>query len=238
MTPSPFLGELLGTFVLILLGNGVVANVCLKQTKGENAGWLVITAGWAFAVMIGIFVAQALGSPSAHLNPAITLAAAITSENFSQLLPFWAAQFLGAFLGATLVWLQYRPHFAVTEDTPTKLAVFATGPAIENAPANFASEIIGTAMLVFGANAIGASQSGTLTPYFVGVLVWSIGLSLGGPTGYGINPARDLAPRLAHFLLPIEGKGSSRWDYAWIPVAGPLLGAVIGGLLFCGIVGC
>lgn len=230
---SPFLGELMGTLVLILLGDGVVANVILKQTKGENAGWIVITTGWAFAVTLGIFVANAFGSKDAHLNPAVTLAFAFTTGDYAMILPYWAAQFLGAILGATLVWLHYRPHWAVTDDPWTKLGVFATGPALRTSGDNLVSEALGTAVLVLGVNAI--SAAGTLAvgfgPYLVGVLVWSIGLSLGGTTGYAINPARDLGPRIAHALLPIPGKGSSDWGYAWIPVAGPLVGAILGAVV-------
>jgi len=230
---SPFLGELMGTMVLILLGDGVVANVILKQTKGEAAGWIVITTGWAFAVTLGIFVANAFGSKDAHLNPAVTLAFAFTTNDYAMILPYWGAQFIGAFLGATLVWLQYRPHWAVTDDPWTKLGVFATGPAIRKPADNFISEAMATAVLIIGVNAI--SRAGTLAvgfgPYLVGVLVWSIGLSLGGTTGYAMSPARDLAPRIAHALLPIPGKGSSDWGYAWIPVLGPLVGAVIGALV-------
>ncbi len=231
---SPFLGELMGTLVLILLGEGVVANVILSKTKGENAGWIVITTGWAFAVTLGIFVANAFGSKDAHLNPAVTLAFAFTTGDYAMIGPYCLAQFLGAFLGAVLVWLQYRPHWAETQDPWTKLGVFATGPALRKPVDNLFSETLGTLVLVVGVNAI--SSAGTLAvgfgPYLVGVLVWSIGLSLGGTTGYAINPARDLAPRIAHALLPIPGKGSSDWGYAWVPVAGPLIGAVLGALVF------
>jgi glycerol uptake facilitator protein len=231
---SPFLGELMGTLVLILLGQGVVANVILKQTKGEAAGWIVITTGWAFAVTLGIFVANAFGSRDAHLNPAVTLAFAFSTGDFASVLPYWTAQLLGAFLGAVLVYLHYRPHWAETDDPWTKLGVFATGPALRRPADNLFSEVLGTLVLILGVNAI--SAAGTLAvgfgPYLVGVLVWSIGLSLGGTTGYAINPARDLAPRIAHALLPIPGKGTSDWGYAWIPVAGPLIGAVLGALLF------
>ncbi len=235
MTPSPFLGELVGTLVIILLGNGVVANVVLQQTKGNGAGLVAITAGWAFAVTMGIFVAKAFGSADAHLNPAVTVAFAVATNDFSHLVPYIAAQLIGAFIGAVLVWLVYRPHFAVTPDASAKLAVFSTGPAIRQTGSNLTSELIGTLVLILGLAGISSKNLGVLAtgvgPYLVGVLVWSIGLSLGGTTGYAINPARDLMPRLAHMLLPIPGKGTSDWPYAWIPVLGPIIGAIIGGLL-------
>ncbi|OZI07506.1 aquaporin [Siphonobacter sp. BAB-5385] len=229
-----FWGELMGTLVLILLGDGVVANVLLKNSKGENSGWIVITAGWGFAVMLGIFVAKAFGSSDAHLNPAVTLAFAVSNQDFSTLLPYWLAQMIGAFLGAVLVWLQYLPHWAVTPESSTKLAVFATGPSVRNRTGNFISEFIATAVLIIGVSAIsGAGELAIgLGPYLVGLLVWSIGLSLGGTTGYAMSPARDLAPRIAHALLPIPGKGPSDWGYAWIPVVASLLGGVAGSLLF------
>ncbi|WP_420152082.1 MIP/aquaporin family protein [Siphonobacter sp.] len=229
-----FWGELMGTLVLILLGDGVVANVLLKNSKGENSGWIVITAGWGFAVMLGIFVAKAFGSSDAHLNPAVTLAFAVSNQDFSTLLPYWLAQMIGAFLGAVLVWLQYLPHWAVTPEPSTKLAVFATGPAVRNRTGNFISEFIATAVLIIGVSSIsGAGELAIgLGPYLVGLLVWSIGLSLGGTTGYAMSPARDLAPRIAHALLPIPGKGPSDWGYAWIPVVASLLGGVAGSLLF------
>ncbi len=230
---TPFMGELLGTMVLILLGNGVVAGVLLHSSKAQNSGWIVITAGWAFAVMAGVFTALATGSPDAHLNPAVTLGFAVVSGDYSKIPTYVPAQFIGAFLGAVLVWLQYLPHWAKTEDQGLKLAVFCTGPAIRSAPANLISEIIGTVALIFIVGAIfsKAVMAGgippTLGPYMVGMLVWSIGLSLGGTTGYAINPARDLGPRIAHAVLPIAGKGGADWGYSWIPVVGPLTGALI-----------
>ena len=235
MQTSPFLGELIGTMVLLLLGDGVVANVVLKQTKGNSAGWIVITAGWAFAVTMGVFVAKAFGSVDAHLNPAVTVAFAFATNDFSNVVPYITAQLIGAFLGAVLVWLQYLPHWSVTPDPFDKLACFATGPAIRRPGLNFLSEMLATLVLILGLAGISARHLGELAvgvgPYLVGILVWSIGLSLGGPTGYAINPVRDFSPRLAHALLPIPGKGSSDWGYAWVPVLGPLVGAVIGGLL-------
>ena len=235
MQTSPFLGELIGTMVLLLLGDGVVANVVLKQTKGESSGWIVITAGWAFAVTMGVFVARAFGSVDAHLNPAVTVAFAVATNDFSHIAPYITAQLIGAFLGAVLVWLQYLPHWAATPDPAAKLACFATGPAIRKAGPNFLSEMLATMVLILGLAGISSKNLGELAvgvgPYLVGILVWSIGLSLGGTTGYAMSPARDFSPRLAHALLPIPGKGSSDWRYAWIPVVGPLVGAAIGGLL-------
>lgn len=235
MQTSPFLGELIGTMVLILLGNGVVANVVLKQTKGESSGWIVITAGWAFAVSMGVFVAKAFGSVDAHLNPAVTVAFAVATNDFSHMVPYITAQLIGAFLGAILVWLHYLPHWAATPDPADKLACFATGPAIRKPGSNFLSEAMATLVLILGLAGISSKHLGELAigvgPYLVGILVWSIGLSLGGTTGYAMSPARDFSPRLAHALLPIAGKGSSDWSYAWVPVVGSLAGAMIGGLL-------
>jgi len=233
---SPFLGEFLGTMILILLGDGVVAGVLLKRSKGEGGGWLVITAGWAFAVMAGVFTAVACGSSDAHLNPAVTLGFAVRAGSFGKCLPYITAQLLGAMAGAALVWLHYLPHWKETPDAAAKRACFCTTPAIRNTVANLISEIIGTAVLVFvvGAifsKAVAAGGPGALGPYLVGSLVWGIGLSLGGTTGYAINPARDLGPRVAHALLPIAGKGSSDWSYAPIPVIGPLLGGALAGSL-------
>jgi len=234
---TPWFGEFMGTLVLILLGDGVVAGVLLKKSKAENSGWIVITAGWAFAVMCGVFTAIACGSPAAHLNPAVTLGMAVRSGDYSLVLPFVSAQVLGALVGATLVWLHYLPHWRESPDSAAKLAVFSTGPAIRNYPLNFLSEIIGTFVLVFVVSAIfskavgAVGPVGALGPFLVGSLVWGIGLSLGGTTGYAINPARDLGPRIAHTLLPITGKGSSDWPYAPIPVFGPLVGGALAGLL-------
>jgi len=234
---SPWLGEFMGTFVLILLGDGVVAGVLLKKSKAENSGWIVVTAGWAFAVMCGVFTAIACGSPGAHLNPAVTLGMAVKSGDYSHFLPFLAAQVLGAFAGATLVWLHYLPHWSETPDTAAKLAIFSTGPAIRRYAANFLSEVVGTFVLVFVVNAISSKSvaalgpAAGLGPFLVGSLVWGLGLSLGGTTGYAINPARDLGPRIAHAVLPIAGKGGSDWSYASIPVFGPLVGGALAGLL-------
>jgi glycerol uptake facilitator protein len=234
---SPFLGEFLGTLVKILLGDGIVAGVLLKRSKAEGAGWMAITSGWAFAVMAGIFTAMACGSKAAYLNPAVTLGFAVSSGNYSNLATNMAAQLLGAFIGAVLVWIHFGPHWKETPDPSLKLAVFCTAPAIRSAAWNLISEIIATLVLVFVVAAIfskGVSASGPaegLGPYLVASLVWGIGLSLGGTTGYAINPARDLGPRIAHAVLPIAGKGGSDWTYAPIPVLGPLVGAGIAGLL-------
>jgi glycerol uptake facilitator protein len=229
-------GEFMGTAVLILLGNGVVANVVLKRSKAEGAGWGAIAAGWAFAVMCGVFTATACGSPDAHLNPAVTLGLAIISGDFSKFWPFLVAQLLGAIVGATFVWLHFLPHWRQTEDPGLKLGCFSTSPAIWNVGANLLSEIIGTFVLVTVVAAIFSKKvalmgpAAGLGPYLVGVLVWAIGLSLGGTTGYAINPARDLGPRIAHSLLPLGKKAGSGWNYAVVPIVGPLLGAALAGI--------
>jgi glycerol uptake facilitator protein len=227
------IGEFMGTAVLILLGNGTVAGVLLRKSKSEAAGWIVITTGWAMAVMCGVFTALAFGSPDAHINPAVTFGVAVSTGDFSKLGPYAVAQVLGAFVGAALVWLHWLPHWKETPDTAAKLACFSTGPAIRNTVANLISEIIGTFVLVLVGGAIGArvAPAPGLGPYIVGALVWGIGIGLGGTTGYAINPARDLGPRMAHALLPIAKKGDSDWSYAPIPVAGPLIGAALAGLV-------
>jgi glycerol uptake facilitator protein len=231
------LGEFLGTAVLILLGNGVVANVSLRKSKAENAGWMVITTGWALAVMCGVFTAVAVGSSAAHLNPAVTLGFAISTGDYSHIAGFWMAQLLGAITGQVLVWLHYWPHWRETPDAGVKFGCFATGPAIRNTGANLLSELIGTFVLVLVAGAIfskAVSATGPapgLGPYLVASLVWGIGLSLGGTTGYAINPARDLGPRIAHAVLPIVKKGGSDWGYAAVPIVGPLAGGALAGLL-------
>jgi glycerol uptake facilitator protein len=237
--------ELVGTCLLVILGDGVVANVLLARTKGNQSGWIVITAGWGLAVAVAVYSVGRISG--AHINPAVTVGlASIGQFPWADVGPYIAAQIIGAFLGAVVVWVTYRPHWAVTDDPATKLGVFATGPEIRSTGANVVTEIVGTAVLVFGVLAIAANagelSAGSLdlssvfasgiNPLLVGVLVWSIGLSLGGPTGYAINPARDLGPRLAHALLPIAGKGSSDWGYAWIPVVGPLVGGVLGAVVF------
>ncbi|MGB8356585.1 MAG: MIP/aquaporin family protein [Chthoniobacteraceae bacterium] len=233
MSTSPFLGELMGTMMLILLGDGVVATVLLSKSKGQNSGWIVITAGWAFAVVIGVFVATVFGSPAAHINPAVTIGLAVLNNDYSLIPTFLPAQFLGAFIGAVLVWLHYLPHWAETEDKGFKLLCFCTVPAIRSFGANMVSEIIGTIVLIIGVFAIAVKGGavGGLTPYLVGILIYSIGLSLGGTTGYAINPARDLGPRIAHAVLPIKGKGDSDWGYAIVPVLGPIIGAIIAALI-------
>ena len=231
MMRDPLVGEFFGTFVMMVLGDGVVAACLLKRTKAEGAGWLAITTGWGFAVLCGIFTANLFGSPAAYLNPAITLAFAIKVGDFSNVLPFLAVQIGGAFLASIVVWLFYFPHWKETEDEATKLAVFCTGPAIRSYGFNLLSEIIATFMLVIVVSAIGSKEvlaagpAPGVAPFLVGCLVLSIGLSLGATTGYAINPARDLGPRIAHALLPIAGKGSSDWAYSWVPVLGPVIGA-------------
>jgi glycerol uptake facilitator protein len=228
-------GEFMGTMILILMGNGVVANVLLKRSKAEGAGWLAITAGWAFAVMTGVFTAIACGSPDAHLNPAVTLGLAVKTGDFSLLAPFVVAQMLGAMAGAVLVWLNFLPHWAVTPDTDAKFACFGTAPAIDSRGPNLFSEALGAFVLILVVSAIGSKATGTvppgLGPYLVGMLVWAIGLSLGGTTGYAINPARDLGPRIMHAVLPIATKGATNWSYAPVPVIGPLVGGAVAGLL-------
>ncbi len=228
-------GEFMGTMVLILLGNGVVANVLLKKSKGEGSGWMVIATGWALAVMAGVFVALACGSP-AHLNPAVTLGAAIVSGDFSKVAWFTGAQMAGACAGACLVWLHYLPHWRETPEADLKFACFATSPAIRSPMANLVSEIIGTFVLILVGDSIASkamSASGPvagLGPWLAGSVVWGIGLGLGGTTGYAINPARDLGPRIAHAILPISRKGGSDWGYAPIPILGPLIGASLAAL--------
>ena len=230
-------GEFMGTLVLVLLGDGVVANVVLKHSKAEGAGWMVITSGWAFAVMAGVFTAIACGSADAHLNPAVTMGFAVSSGQFAKLAPYVVAQMAGAFMGAILVWLHFLPHWRETTDQGLKLGCFCTGPAIRSFAANLVSEIFGTLVLVLVVGAIFSKAvavtgpASGLGPYLVAALVWGIGLSLGGTTGYAINPARDLGPRIAHAVLPIAGKGGSDWGYAIVPVLGPLIGGGLAGML-------
>ena len=240
---NPFVGKLIGTILLIILGDGVVANVVLSKTKGQNSGWIVIASGWGFAVAVGAYASWPISG--AHLNPAVTIPVAVLGRfPWSMVLPYILAQLIGAFLGGVIVWLAYRRHFEATENADLKLAVFCTAPAIRDYPANLVTEIIGTFVLVFGilsmlffidpkqpalGNALGA--------WVVGVLVWGIGLSLGGPTGYAINPARDLGPRLAHLVLPIPNKRNCDFAYGWVPVLGPIIGGVAAALLYMGTFG-
>lgn len=232
--PNPLAGEFLGTMVLIIFGNGVVANCLLSKSKACGGGWMVITAGWAFGVVMGVFTAIATGAPQADINPAVTLAKTLNGVYPpAQALLTMAAQTAGAFAGACIVWLYFLPHWAATDDKDAKLAVFCTGPAIRHTGSNLFCEVTGTVLLIsiifaIFSKPVGAVAPG-LGPYLVGILVWGIGLALGGTTGYAINPARDLGPRLAHAVLPIAGKGTSDWGYAWIPVVGPLAG---GGIAF------
>ncbi|MFD2555747.1 MIP/aquaporin family protein [Sphingobacterium tabacisoli] len=236
---TPFIAELIGTAVMILLGGGVVANVVLKQTKGNDSGWIVITTAWAFAVFVGVTIAGPYSG--AHLNPAVTLANYILgSIDLRTTLSYIAAQFIGAMTGATLVWIMYKDHFDQTDDSGAKQAVFCTAPAIKNIPINLFSEALGTFVLIFTIlhfkeasladhSPIGLGSIGAIPVTF---LVWAIGLSLGGTTGYAINPARDLGPRIIHALLPIKNKANFDLSYAWVPVIGPLIGASLAALLF------
>jgi glycerol uptake facilitator protein len=244
---SILLGEIIGTMMLIILGDGVVANIVLAKNKGQGGGgggaWIAITAGWAFAVLVGVNAAIAFGSAGAHINPAVTIAFVVAGVTpAADAIIYIIGQFIGAFIGAVIVWLAYMPHFEATEGAGSegaKLAVFSTGPAIRNTGANLICEVIGTFVLVMGVASFfqvntpitGIAMAGGLGPVLVALLVWGIGLSLGGPTGYAINPARDLGPRIAHFVLPIAGKGDSDWGYSWIPVVGPIIGGVIAGIL-------
>ncbi|WP_342514316.1 MIP/aquaporin family protein [Sporosarcina sp. FSL K6-1522] len=229
---TPFLGELIGTMILIIFGAGVVGGVVMKKSKAEGSDWIVITAGWGLAVAMGVY---AVGNFSgAHLNPAVTIGmASIGNFPWTDVPGYIVAQMLGAIVGAVIVYFHYLPHWQETEDPDTKLAVFATSPAIRHPLSNITSEIIGTFVLLLGLLMIGANEfTEGLNPLIVGALIVAIGLSLGGTTGYAINPARDLGPRIAHFILPIPGKGSSDWRYAWIPVAGPVLGGTFGALFY------
>lgn len=227
-----YLSELVGTAILILLGDGVVAAVLLNRSKAQNAGWIVITFGWGMAVALAVFAVG--GFSGAHINPAVTIGLAASGAfgfAWSNVPVYLAGQFSGAILGAILVYLAYLPHWRETEDPGLKLAVFSTGPAVRNYGANLVTEIIGTFMLLFGVLFIFSNEATVATglaPLLVGFLVFSIGLSLGGPTGYAINPARDLGPRVAHAILPIAGKGASDWEYSWVPVVGPIIGGVLG----------
>jgi glycerol uptake facilitator protein len=239
MDMKQLVGEVMGTMILILLGDGVVAAVLLNKSKAQNSGWIVITAGWAFAVLAGVFTAAATGSPQADLNPAVTVAKMVmggttVNDGVARII----GELVGAFLGAVLVFLAYYRHWSETTDAGLKLAIHSTGPAVRDPVWNLITEIIGTFVLVFVIFAIfskggaaGGSPASAVGPYLVACLVWGIGLSLGGPTGYAINPARDLGPRIAHAILPIPGKGGSDWGYSWVPVVGPVIGGVLAALL-------
>ena len=241
-----YLAEFVGTAILLLLGNGVCANVTLAKSKAKGSGWIVVATAWGLAVALAIYSVGRISG--AHINPAVTVSlAVIGSFPWEQVPGYILAQLAGGFTGAALVWLTFLAHWKETEDPEAKLGIFATIPAIDKPFANFLSEAIGTAMLLLGILAIGDNAqslqsageldlsvvfSGAIQPLIVGFLVWGIGLSLGGPTGYAINPARDLGPRLAHAILPIAGKGSSQWHYAWIPIVGPLAGGILGALIY------
>jgi glycerol uptake facilitator protein len=243
---SIYLAEMVGTMILVILGDGVVANVLLSRSKGQNSGWMVITTGWALAVTIAVYAVGRISG--AHINPAVTIGlASIGAFPWTRVPGYILAQMIGALLGGVLVWLTYLPHWAETKDSGLKLAVFCTAPAIRHVVGNFLCEVIGSALLLFGVLAIAANAqtletpgdvnlsvvfSAGLQPLLVGFLVWGIGLSLGGPTGYAINPARDLGPRIAHALLPIPGKGNSDWGYSWIPILAPVLGGILGAVLY------
>lgn len=229
---SNFLAEIVGTMILIILGGGVVAGVVLKGSKSENAGWIVITVGWGLAVAMGVYAVGQISG--AHLNPAVTVAVAIRGGlSWGEVPAYILAQMIGAFAGAVLVWAHFMPHWGQTEDQGAKLGVFATGPAIRSFWPNLLSETIGTFVLILGLLFIGVNKfADGVNPLVVGGLVLAIGLSLGGTTGYAINPARDLGPRIAHFVLPIPGKGDSDWGYAAVPVLGPIFGAVLGATVY------
>jgi glycerol uptake facilitator protein len=241
---NPFVGELIGTMLLIIFGDGVVANVVLSQTKGQNSGWIVIATGWATAVAVGVYAAGPISG--AHINPAVTIGLAVIGKfPWANVVPYIIAQMIGAFLGGVIVWIAYRRHFEKTDNADLKLAVFCTGPAIRDYASNLVTEIIGTFTLVFGVLSM-TYFAGKDTPPITGptwgswtvvVLVWAIGLSLGGPTGYAINPARDLGPRIAHAILPIPGKRDSDFAYGWVPVVGPIIGGIIGALIYAATFG-
>lgn len=232
---NPYLGELIGTFILILLGNGVNANVSLRGTYGNNSGWVVISFGWGLAVFVAVFIAGS--SSGAHINPAVTLGLAIAGKfPWGHVPGYISMQMLGAFLGAWGAYLQYRSHIVFTEDANAKLGLFCTGPAIKSAPDNFLSEVLGTFVLVFSVFFLVSGDGlGSLSALPVGLLVVAIGMSLGGTTGYAINPARDLGPRLFHAIAPISGKRDSNWSYAWIPVLGPLLGGALAAFMYTAV---
>ena len=235
MMRGSLFGEFSGTFMMMLLGDGVVAACLLKGTKAEGSGWMVITTAWAFAVLCGIFTANLFGSADAHLNPAITMAFAVKTGDYSKVVPYLLAQVGGSFTAAAAVWLFYYPHWKATENPAAKLAVFCTAPAIRSFGFNLFSEILATFVLVILVGSVtsrlvlSTGAVAGLTPFLVGCLVWAIGLSLGATTGYAINPARDFGPRLAHALLPIAGKGGSDWAYSWVPIVGPVIGASLAG---------
>lgn len=232
---TKLLAEFFGTMILILLGDGVVANVLLNKSKGQNSGWIVIASGWSMAVMLPAFIFG--GMSGAHFNPALTISLAVVGKfPWADVPGYIIAQFAGAIVGAALVWIMYLPHWKETEDKGAKLGIFCTGPAIRSYGSNFMSEVIATFVLVFIILGIGGVKAADGIPTFVvGGLIWGLGLSLGGPTGYALNPARDLGPRIAHAILPIAGKGDSDWGYSLVPVLGPIVGAIIAALVWVAV---
>lgn len=231
-----FLGEFIGTFTLILLGNGVVAAVCLKKTKAEGAGWVAIALGWGLAVTMGVYLSSFMSA--AHLNPAVTIAQAVIGNlSWDLVFPYIAGQFLGAMLAQLIVWLFYYPHWEATNDNATALGCFSTGPAIRHTPSNIFGEIIGTLVLLGGIVAFGMTKAaGGISPMMVGGLITAIGFSLGATTGYALNPARDLGPRIMYAILPVKGKTNADWGYAWIPVVGPIIGGTLGAVIMTAVV--
>jgi glycerol uptake facilitator protein len=241
---NAFIAELIGTMLLVIFGDGVIANVLLNKTKGQNSGWIVISTGWATAIAVAVYASAPISG--AHLNPAVTIGlAAIGKFPWAKVLPYIVAQMIGAFIGAVIVWISYRRHFEATEDQKIKLAVFCTGPAIRDYPANLVTEIVVgftlvfglLSMLAFGNSGQPAGLGEAIGPFVVALLYYGIGLSLGGPTGFAANPARDLGPRIAHAVLPIPQKGGSDWSYSWIPVVGPTIGGLIGAFLYAATFG-
>jgi len=234
---SAFVGEIVGTMLLVLMGDAAVANVVLNKSKAQGSGWIVIATGWGLAVAFAVYAV--VGISGAHINPAVTIGLASVGQfPWAQVPIYILGQMIGGFIGAVLMWLTFYAHWGETDDPEGKLAIFCTGPAIRNYGANIITEIIATSVLVFGILAILSNEiTAGLFPLLVGFLVWSLGLSMGGPTGYAMNPARDLPPRFAHFILPIPGKGISDWEYSWVPIVGPIIGGILGAVFFVTVIG-